>query len=600
MQVDVSAPTPRAVKNEIKRRQLAEKKAAAEALKEQLHDAHKHVDPTSKTNEHTHGPADDQRPDGSATAGPDRERRDQRDERRDVPRQKAQVNVTNRHLDEMIADAWQAELDRPIEESSLFVRDGELVRLMPRRHGVQITPVSQNAQLNRLVDIARWVKLTPKPGEMVTGQAIEVEWVEKPAKPPDKVPGMMLAAPHPKLPQLDAVVSTPVFGASGDLIMRPGYYAADGLWYARGGLVVPDVPLAPSRADLARAKALIDEMIVDFIFATESDKTHVVALLVLPFVRRLIKGPTPLHLIDAPGPAAGKSLLAGAVSIVGLGRQVEATTLGKDEEETRKKITTLLMKGSQVVLFDNLREGIDSATLAAVLTSDVWSDRLLGTMSDVSVPNRAAWVATANNPKVTTEIARRCARIRLMVNVEKPQDRTGFRHPRLLEWVASSRPDLVWSVLILVRWWQAEGSPLGKGTFGSYESWAGVVGGILECAGYPGFLESSKGLFDLADTEGAEWRAFVAAWHAHLGNGVVLAEDLRALATRHNLLGAVVRADLIDQSQRAKLGAALVKMRDRVFDIGEDSKTTVKLEVSKDKKTKANVYRLLVVAVGGE
>jgi len=512
------------------------------------------------------------------------------------PGGKALVNVSNRHLDEMIADAWKAEIDRLIEEASLYVREGDLVRLVRRRHGgLAIACVSQHAMLNRLVEVARWVKLTPKTQSLV-GQVPEIEWVEKPASPPDKIPGMMLAAPHPRLPELDAVVTTPVFGANGDLIARPGYHRDDRLWFDRAGLAIEGVPLIPTRADLEAAKALIDEMLVDFMFQSPSGRTHAVGLLVLPFVRRMIKGPTPLHLIDASAPGAGKSLLASVTSLVALGRQVEAATIGRDEDETRKKITTALMRGSPIVLLDNIREGIDSASLAAVLTAEVWSDRVLGGNTDCSAPNLATWIATANNPKVTTEIARRVSPIRLAVDSEKPHERTGFRHPRLLEWVASRRADIVRAVLILVRHWQAEGAKPGLGTMGSFEAWVSVIGGILANAGYPDFLMGARELFDHADVEGAEWREFVAAWHAAHADKPLSADPLLHTALAGQLLGSVVRGDATERSQKSSIGKALGKMRGRVFDLAGEKTTTVRIDIGNDKHTKAKSYRLVTLA----
>jgi hypothetical protein len=41
------------------------------------------------------------------------------------------------------------------------------------------------------------------------------------------------------------------------------------------------------------------------------------------------------------------------------------------------------------------------------------SDRLLGQTRMLVLPNRATWIATANNPQLSLEIARRCIRIRL-------------------------------------------------------------------------------------------------------------------------------------------------------------------------------------------
>ena len=45
------------------------------------------------------------------------------------------------------------------------------------------------------------------------------------------------------------------------------------------------------------------------------------AALLLPFVRRMVHGPTPLHLIESPSPGTGKSLLAKVISKIALARR---------------------------------------------------------------------------------------------------------------------------------------------------------------------------------------------------------------------------------------------------------------------------------------
>ena len=54
-----------------------------------------------------------------------------------------------------------------------------------------------------------------------------------------------------------------------------------------------------------------------------------------------------------------------------------------------------------------------------------------------------------------------------------------------------------------MRAWLAAGRPPGKRILGSFESWAAVVGGILEHAGVPGFLQDTEQLYEAADVDGA-------------------------------------------------------------------------------------------------
>jgi len=107
----------------------------------------------------------------------------------------------------------------------------------------------------------------------------------------------------------------------------------------------------------------------------------------------LVTGCTPLHLLEAPTPGSGKGLLADVVAIVALGRPCDPTTITPDEDEARKKITSILARAQPLILLDNVRDGLDSAQLASALTAETWSDRMLGQTRMIDLPNRATYRA---------------------------------------------------------------------------------------------------------------------------------------------------------------------------------------------------------------
>ena len=174
-------------------------------------------------------------------------------------------------------------------------------------------------------------------------------------------------------------------------------------------------------------------------------------------------------------------------------------TEGRDEDEWRKRITAKLLQGPQFILIDNIRSRLDSAALSAALTSEIWEDRVLGHSRTAAIPMACVWLATANNPGLSLEVARRTVAIRLDSGVEKPWQRQGFRHPKLRYWARQHRGQLIWAALTLVQAWIAAGKPAGQQSLGSYESWAEVVGGIQEVAGIPGFLGNLDKVYGEAD-----------------------------------------------------------------------------------------------------
>src|SRR5207244_824979 len=106
-----------------------------------------------------------------------------------------------------------------------------------------------------------------------------------------------------------------------------------------------------------------------------------------------------------------------------------------------------------------------------------------------TVPVRCGWAATGNDPTLSSEIARRAVRVRLDTGSDDPTSGRDFKIPDLLAWLRQRRAELVWACLVLTRAWIAKRRPQGDLVLASFESWSRVMGGILQVAGIPGFLD---------------------------------------------------------------------------------------------------------------
>ena len=231
---------------------------------------------------------------------------------------------------------------------------------------------------------------------------------------------------------------------------------------------------------------------------------------------------------------------------------------GRDEDEWRKRLTAKLRAGSQAVLIDNLKRPLVSASVAVALTSTVWEDRILGTSDTTRLPVRCAWIATGNNPTLSSEIARRTVRIRLNAKRDRPWLRDRFRHPDLREWVANHRHELVAAALTLVRAWIEAGKPepTSSPTLGMFESWSRVMGGILQVAAVPGFLSNLNDFYGSTDTEGEMVRSFLAAWWEEYQDKELGVADLYRLCSGEDG-GILDLGDGSERSQKTRLGKRL-------------------------------------------
>jgi len=488
-----------------------------------------------------------------------------------------QVQLYENHLQDVLAETWRlifASNDPP----HLFISAGGLARIVTNDDTPSIELLNEAKAYGILIRLADWYTQR--------GQKDIV------AKPPKEVARDILANPRKDLPALDSIISTPAFDKDWRLLTKPGYHPEAALWlHQKEGAKEHSVPMYPTQEDVLKARSLIlDDLLVDFPFTAESDRAHAVAALLLPFARRMFAGPTPLHLIEAPTPGSGKSLLAELVSIVALGTSPGATTLTANEEESRKKLTAILSRGTPVISIDNLQGGLWSAQVAAAVTAEIWEDRILGQTQMVSFPNRALWLVSANNPKLSMEIARRCVRIRIDAGEEKPWQRTGFKHDPIRDWVKQNRYELVQAVLTLIQSWIVAGSPLADQTMGSFEAWSRIIGGMVQHMGLTGFLDNTDEFYEAADSESGEWQAFINAWHAEFQGTPVEARQLMTLAVGQELVPFAYAARS-EHAQKVRFGKSLSSLRDRKF--GE-----FKVSVSTDTHKKTKTYRLVPVEVG--
>ena len=131
------------------------------------------------------------------------------------------------------------------------------------------------------------------------------------------------------------------------------------------------------------------------------------------------------------------------------------------------------------------------------------------------------------------------------------------------------RGRLVRALLVLVRHWLADGSPLWQGRpLGSFESWCRVVGGILDSAGIPSFLQNRDELYRQVDQESEEWRGFLQAWWSLHKSRPVKAAELVPLVRDNDLIPGVfasARDPSNDHAMSLRLGKALSARRDRAY-----------------------------------
>jgi hypothetical protein len=355
------------------------------------------------------------------------------------------------------------------------------------------------------------------------------EWVR--GSPPPWLANVLLQQASQNWPfrHLAGVIQAPTLREDGTVLDRPGYDGASGLLYVSDGTRFPPIPEHPTLEQARAALDVLREMVAQFPFEHEHDRAAALAAAITPVVRPAIAGSCPLFLFDATTPGSGKTLLANLVSLVALGRPCALMSQPErsDGEETRKRITSLLLGGDTLACLDNLTAPLGDGALDVALTGAIWADRTLGSNREIKIPMRLVFLATGNNVQLRGDAARRVVRCRLAPNTERPEERTGFQHPRLLEWAKDNRPRLVASVLTLVRGYVVAGKPsVGLPALGSFEDWSGLVRSALVWAGEADCCEGRAELQAEADPKVSALRALLECWHAAWGTEPVTLQDV--------------------------------------------------------------------------
>jgi hypothetical protein len=340
----------------------------------------------------------------------------------------------------------------------------------------------------------------------------------------------------------------------------PDFLPARSGWNAG---VYLDCATVPKPLPLDEARAVLDDLVCDFPFAADADRANYFGLLVTVLVRPAIAEPVPFHLIGAPVAGSGKSKLNEIVLGCGLlGRPLPATQIGVREEEREKRITAAMLAGDSVINLDNLREFLDSAALASLLTAAEFRGRELGHSRMIALPNDSTVVGSANNLHTTDEIARRIVPITLQPITESPENRQDYRHPQLRAYVEYQLDRTRAAVLGLVAAWRDAGRPRGGRVVGSFERWSAVVGGIMQTAGYTEWCSNLAGWRGTADDTNAELRELVALWLAS-HQGWISTSDLFKLVIGSDLFSRQL-CQPTERGQQTAFGRVLSAITNRI------------------------------------
>jgi hypothetical protein len=334
---------------------------------------------------------------------------------------------------------------------------------------------------------------------------------------------------------LVGIAEAPCLRPDGTILQAPGYDPSTGYVYAPNDKYLP-IPDRPTLGDAQRARDELLEIVCDFPFAGDAHRAGWLAMLLTCFARPAIDGCVPLFAVDAPTRGSGKGRCVDAAANVATGRDATKTAQPKDDDEMRKRITTLVLEGEAIAVIDNISRALGDPSLDAALTATTWKDRALGRNASVSARNNLMWVATGNNIELGADTARRTLHVRIESPLENPEDRDSrqFKHPDLLAWVRAERPRLVRAAVTLLRAYFVAGCPdQGLKQWGSFEQWSRLIPHVLVWAGLPDPMSTRQEFEDTADSTKQALIALQSGWQrldvASGGNGLTAKQAIGVL-----------------------------------------------------------------------
>lgn len=374
--------------------------------------------------------------------------------------------------------------------------------------------------------VAHQVRLGYRVTKMVRSRG-----TREPVLPPQDAVRVICANPTtlPNLRELRGVTHTPMMRADGSVLDVPGYDPMTGrLFLPEVGLAVPAVPEEPSRVELGRARDLVLSVLQDFPFNTEHDKANYLALMLTPLMREMVPPPYKMGLINAHQPSSGKSLLAWVL------RELHGGVLRGDipeDAELAKQITSVLASTTApVVQFDNVKR-LSSSRLDALLTTDTWTDRVLGASRDVTMRNDRLWVATGNNISLGGDLVRRALWVTIDPNDPHPEERTDFAITNLQGFVQEHRGALLSGLLTMLRAWTCAGRPTGPRVGeDSYSRWIEACRGVLDVAGVAGVVGHGDTKVAAETDDGEDWGQFLRKLWDQFGDSKFTAKQAGEIA----------------------------------------------------------------------
>ena len=278
------------------------------------------------------------------------------------------------------------------------------------------------------------------------------------------------------LPNVRGLINSPLLILhKGEVhMLQPGYDSRSRLYVTGGQPVVEP-------ASIEEAVSIVNLVLSDFTFASESDKSRAIAAILTPALKfgGFITGSIPIEIVEANASQTGKGFSTLRRAAVYGERPVQVTNQKGGVGSFDEKFASALIKGRPFITFDNFRGVLDSPYIEGFLTSDgYFSVRTPGCPETYVDLSKFSISITSNGLQTTVDLANRSSFIRMVKN--KSQEYVEIEGRRMLEHIRHNQPMFLGAVCKVIRHWHDQGMPKTTEKRHSFSSWAQPLDWIVQ------------------------------------------------------------------------------------------------------------------------
>jgi hypothetical protein len=352
---------------------------------------------------------------------------------------------------------------------TLFWRGGAVTEMVKRKGELVLDVLSPAAARSRLESLA---------GGFITKVIVRGAEAWKPKTlPEDMARALMESIPARELlPPVDSIVSCALLVPDGDgtKVIGSGYH------YEQSVLVANQTE--PKDVPLNEAVERLLNVLADFSFQSEGDKSRAVASIITPGLKMAgwIKGFVPCDVAEADDSQSGKTYRQRLVAAI-YNEDAAVVTMkkGGGVGGLDESLNSKLISGRPFILFDNLRGRLDSPHLEAFLTATSRFPARIPHKCEIEIdPTKFFVMLTSNGVDATKDLANRSS----IIKIHKQRGKVWRTFPEgdLRAHVLAKHDLYIGSVFAVIKAWVAAGKPTTGCTEHDFREWVGILDWIVQ------------------------------------------------------------------------------------------------------------------------